>query len=304
MKSVATLTVGVIAGLSFGASAQAQIISDDFEVDSSASYTLVDESNAASGDGTPDSTSTFAFDYIAAGIPLAPNSSVGDVGGLRLAANETSADAGAADHITAFHNTAITAPEYRLTVDVYMQVESAGGSTEFGHVGVGSSSSDYLSIFTPVVFNGNTLAFTGEGGSASDYRISDNDQIFNTGDPVYLANAVGDSNTTNATGDIYQTIFSDANGYEFAGSPGNNWATLEVAVIAGIVTYSFNGVDIIQTAYDPTGNLIALGYADVFSSVGPHAVIYDNLSVEIIPEPTSLALMGVGSLALLRRRGA
>lgn len=298
MKSMSTLTVGVLAGLGFGAAAQAQVvISDNFEVDSSASYTLVNDVNAASGDGTADSTSAFAFDYVAAGIALAPNSTAGDTGGLRLAANET---AGESDHITAYHNLAVTAPEYKLTVDVYMGVEDAGGSTEYGHVGVAGSSSDFTSIFTPIVDNGHFVAFTGEGGSASDYRHSaPGSPAVPSGDTTYL----NDLNTTNATGDTYQTIFSAENGYEFVGSPGNSWATLEIAVAAGQITYSFNGVAIIETAYsDAGGNLISLGYADLFSSVGPHFVIYDNLSVEVIPEPTSLALLGVGSLAMLRRR--
>ncbi|MEM1445633.1 MAG: PEP-CTERM sorting domain-containing protein [Planctomycetota bacterium] len=292
------LTCSVVG--SFGLSATAAtLISDDFEVDSSANYTLVDEATGASGDGTPDSTSAFAFDYIAAGIPLAPNSTAGDTGGLRFAANETGSDAGAADHITAFHNTAVTSPFFTLTVDVYMDVESAGGSTEFAHVGVAGSTSDFLSIFTPVVFNGHTLAFTGDGGSASDYRHSDPDEIFNTGDPTYLDPA----NSTNGTGALYQGLFPT--GSPAAGSPGNLWTTLEVVNNGSTLTYSFDGTPIITTDFDGSGgDLIALGYADVFSSVGPHAVIFDNLTVTDVPEPATAALLGLGGLAMLRRRSA
>ncbi|MEM7575947.1 MAG: PEP-CTERM sorting domain-containing protein [Planctomycetota bacterium] len=287
-----------IAG-SLGLAASAQIISDDFETDTSANYTLVDEANAASGDGTPDSTSAFAFDYIAAGIPLAPNSAPGDTGGLRFAANETGDDAGAPDHITAFHNTPVTSQFFTLTVDVYMDVEAASGSTEFTHVGVAGSTADFLSIFTPVVTNGHTLAFTGDGGSASDYRHSDADQIFNTGDATYLDPA----NSTNGTGDLYQALFP--NGSPAAGSPGNLWTTLEIVNDGSALTYSLDGTPIIRTSFNGTdGDLVSLGYADVFNSVGPHAVIFDNLTVTDVPEPATAALLGLGALAMLRRRGA
>lgn len=279
------------------------LFSDNFEVDSSANYTLVDESNGASGDGTPDSTSAFAFDYIAAGIPLAPNSTVGDVGGLRLAANETANDAGAADHITAFHNTLVTSPSYLLEVDMYMQVESAGGSTEYANVGIGGSSDDFLSIFTPIVDNGHFLAVTGEGGSASDFRHSQpGNPAVPSGDPTYL----NSDNTTNATGDTYQAIFA---GGDFPGSPGNRWTTLTILVTPDAVQYAFDGTAIIETTNTGSDGLVGLGYADLFSSVGPHSVVYDNLRVTNIPvaeipEPATLGLLGLGLAAFagIRRR--
>ncbi|MEQ8838230.1 MAG: hypothetical protein RID07_15595, partial [Lacipirellulaceae bacterium] len=245
-------------GFTSQALGQVTLITDDFEVDSSAMYTVVDESNAASGDGTPDSTVAFAFDYVGAGIPLAPNSTAGDIGGLRFAANETGNDAGAADHITAFNNINVDAIAYELQVDFYMGVESAGGSTEFAHIGVGGDSSDFLSIFTPVVLNGHTLAMTGEGGSASDYRHSTPTGILNDGDASYL----NSDNTTNATGDTYQAIFPGATS-DFAGSPGNQWATLSIFVTPNIVRYSLNGTPIIQTSNDGSDGLVSLGYADV-----------------------------------------
>lgn len=291
------VTAAVVAALGLSSNAYAQLIlSDDFEVDSSASYTLVDDSNAASGDGTPDSTSAFAFDYVAAGIPLAPNSTAGDVGGLRLAANETANDAGAADHITAYHNTAVTG-SYELTVDIYMQVESAGGTTEFSHVGVAGDPADFNSIFTPIAGAGHFLSMTGDGGSSSDFRhFAPGVTSVPSGDASYL----NSDNTTNATGDTYQAIFP---GGDFPGSPGNRWTTLTITVLSGNVTYALDGTPIISTAALATDGSVSLGYTDVFSSVGPHAVIYDNLSVTtLIPEPSTALLSVLGLAGFVARR--
>ncbi|MEO0587861.1 MAG: PEP-CTERM sorting domain-containing protein [Planctomycetota bacterium] len=293
MFRTTSLIAACAATAAFSANA---FIVDDFEVDSSASYTVLDDGNAASGDGTPDSTIDFVFDYVAAGIPLAPNSTAGDTLGLRMAANETSADAGAPDHITALHNTVITSSVYTLQVDIYMLVESAGGTTEFSHVGIGSDASDFNSIFTPIAGDGHFVAMTGDGGSASDYRHFFEGSLANTGDPSYL----NSTNTTNATGDTYQAIFP---GGDFPGSPGNRWTTLTIDVNPQLVTYSLDGVPIIQTPTAAIAGQVSLGYTDVFSSVGPHAVIYDNL--QVIPEPASLALLAAGlGIAGLRRRSA
>ncbi|QNN20848.1 hypothetical protein HED60_00710 [Planctomycetales bacterium ZRK34] len=285
----------------FGVTAVAPgaLIEDDFEADTSSNYTIVDDSNAASGDGTADSTSTFAFDYIAAGIPLAPNSTAGDTGGLLFTVNDS---AGEADHIAAFNNTSITATNYRLQVDMYMRVEiGQSGSTEMAHVGVAGSSSDYISIFTPVVTNGHFISITGEGGSSSDYRHSvPSIAAVPSGDSSYLDPA----QTTNASGTLYQSLFPST---DFPGSPGNVWTTLTIDVTPTTVTYSLDGTPIIQATTEVSSGLISLGYTDPFTSVGPHYVIYDNLSVtEIsgaVPSPSSAAVFGLlGAVGCLLRR--
>lgn len=275
----------------------ATLLSDNFEVDSSASYTLLDDGNAPSGDGTPDSESDFNFDYIAAGIPLAPNSTAGDTGGLRFAANETGDDAGAADHISAFHTTSVSADAYVLTVDMYMSVDlTASGTTEFAKIGVASDASDFNSIFTPIAGVGHFLSMTGDGGSSSDFRhFTPGATSVPSGDSSYL----NSTNTTNATGDTYQAIFQ---GGDFPGSPGNRWTTVKVTVTPSSLTYSLDGTPIIRTATEASDGLVSLSYADVFGSVGPHFVVYDNLNVTEIPEPASLTMLALGLLGACSRR--
>lgn len=290
-------TLALAAGFALGtASASAAEIALDFETDASGSFTVLDESNATSGDGTPDSVIDFTFDYIAAGIPLAPNSTGGDSLGLKMAANETANDAGAADHITAFHTSAMTATSYLLQVDIYMRVEAAGGTTEFSHVGVGSDGTDFNSIFTPIAGDGHFLAMTGDGGSSSDFRHFVEGTPVNSGDSTYL----NSDNTTNATGDTYQAIFA---GGDFPGSPGNRWTTLTIEVLPGFITYKLDGTPIIRTSNQDADGLVSLGYTDAFSSVGPHFVVYDNLLVTV-PAPAHASLVGVAALAMIRRRRA
>lgn len=304
MKRLLTVMTGLAAAGLFAAPATAQFISDNFETDSSANYTVVDDSNGASGDGGADSTIDFGFDYVAAGIPLAPNSMPGDTRGLRMTVNDREeGDEGPSsteeDHITAFNNTVLSGA-YRLQVDMYMGVDSSrGGTTEFAHVGIDGSSTDFLSIFTPIVDNGHFVSITGEGGSSSDYRHSaPGSPAVPSGDASYL-NA---DNTTNASAQLYQDLYPST---EFPGSPTNIWTTLVIEATDTTVTYLLDGVPIIRTARGATGGLAGLGLTDPFDSVGPHFVVYDNLVVGRVPEPTSalLGLTGVAMLALRRRNG-
>ena len=192
------LTAAPLAG---AATAQSVFIDDDFEVDTSANYIIVD-------DGAGDGTQTFAYDYVAAGIPLAPNSAPGDTGGLRLTANDT---AGSSDAWTLFHTTPISADFYVLSVDVWMNFGSGSGTTEYAEVGVGGDGVTYNSVFLPIEGSGAFIAFTGDGGSSSDFRWfravpntppgeTDNTTLPNS-HPSYLGHG------SNGTGSFFQSLF-------------------------------------------------------------------------------------------------
>lgn len=290
--------------LVLGLAAQTAIaqITDDFEVDSSASYTVVDESNAASGDGTPDGTILFGFDYtaltsLAGSVPPAPNSAPGETRGLVMSANNTDQDAGAADHITAYHNTSISG-KYRLDVDVYLGIDSDGGTTEYAHVGVAGSTDDFNSLFLPITSgDGHFVAINGDGDSSSDYRhTTPSTGAVPSGDSTYL----NPDFSTNNSAQFYQDLFPSPP-FDFAGSPGNSWMELTVTV-ADTVTYWVNGTPIISTNTEASDGLVSLGYADLFSSVGGQFVVYDNLRVSAIPEPTTALLALAGLAGLVRRR--
>lgn len=293
MRSLLLILSALI--LSTTSAASGQLIADDFETNSSSDYRIV-------WDGSIDGTVAYGYDYIAAGIPLAPRSTAGQRQGLRLTANDS---AGEADAVTVFHNTALTG-SYQLLVDVYMGVTGTAGTTEHAHIGVAGDGTTLNQLFSPISGSGHFVAFTGEGGSSSDYRhyVPGVGPVA-SGDASYL----NDLNTTNATGDTYQALFPSPP-QDYVGSPGNSWTTLLVDVDAGagLITYSLDGATgmtpIIQTAAVVTDGQVSLGYGDLFSSVADpfqaQFVIYDNL--QVVPEPATLGLLAIASAVLVRRR--
>jgi hypothetical protein len=295
----------VALGLTTQAFAQV-LMTDEFEVDTSANYTLMSDDNAPSGDGVFDGSVVFNYDYSLQGVPSAPRSTGGTTRGLIMTVNDTEEgpdgpSAAEEDHVTAFNTTAINAPSYRLDVDIFMGVDlGQSGTTEFAHVGVAGDGLDFNSIFTPIAGSGYFMSMTGEGGSSSDYRHST---------PTVLAVPSGDSsylnpeNTTNASSVLYQGLFPSPPS-DVQGSPTNIWTTLSITV-ADKVTYWLDGTPIIQTDNVGADGFVSLGYTDPFDSVGPHFVVYDNLTVTVIPEPSTLLLVlaALVVLGVARRKG-
>lgn len=288
------LLFGVGALAAHHANAQT-LIADDFEVDTSASYTVVT-------DGTPDGSSAFAFDYVAAGIPLAPRSTPGDTKGLRLDVNLT---AGAVDARTCFHNTAVNAPHYRLRVDVYNYWNTAStvGTTEHTNVGVGGNGMTFNQYASPISGSGAFIAFTGDGGSASDFRWFRASANTPPGDgssttlpnshPSYLGRG------SNNTGAFFQSLFP-APPSTFAGVPGNIWTTVEIDVnhVTGLITFYFDDVLTFQGRFAGSlAGLVSLGLADTFTSISGanNAVYFDNLEVFIPAQPGAPCSQSAGS---------
>ncbi len=260
---------------------QTVLLSDDFEVDSSADYTVVD-------DGSIDGVDDFAFNYMAAGLPLAPRSDLGDFFGLKMTAN-TSAAAG--DSRTIFHNTPIVEDRYRVTVDLWMNFTGSAGTTEFAHMGVGGDGMTYNRVFSPISGSGAFLSVTGDGGSGSDFRWfrdsantpadeSDSTTLPNS-HPSYLGHG------SNNTGTFFQALYPSPPS-TIAGAPGNIWTTAEIEVdnTCGVIAFYLDSALVFRGKFagDLNGQ-VSLTLADVFSSVGiaDSFTVYDNLLVETIP---------------------
>jgi len=270
------------------------LISDNFESDSSSDYTIATQDPL-------NGSVTFAFDYVAAGIPLAPRSAPGSSKGIKFTVNDIVIDpnnnTGANNTQTAFHNTIVNAQTYKLTVDVFMYFVGTTGTTEHAHVGVGGNGVTPNALFTPITGSGSFLAFTGDGGTVSDYRwflssANGGPSTVSNDRPSYLGHG------SNNTGAFYSAFFPSPPS-TVAGVPGNIWTTVEVLVdnTSGRIQYFMtntegtrelfidNSPETLETPTPFSGllqGLVSIGLHDAFLSVsGPNVfTVFDNLLVE------------------------
>jgi len=288
----------------------AALIDDDLNTDTSADYTEIARGN--------DQSVTWAYDYSGT-VGSAPNTTDGSTLGVLITANETQGRSSAA---TLFNNTPIPA-NARVTVDMYMGYTGTGGETEFGSVGIGSTGNTPFTIFLPIAGDGTYYSHTGDGGSSSDWRWSRPG-----GDTPYASVPVNSVSPTYLRGSTNAPFYNDVTGLvedplhpgTDVGNGSNQWITLSIAVNDGTTRIYINDEKVVEgpsmgnaddteTGGNAPGGLASFSYADVFSSVASPGNsqfgIFDNFRVEAIPEPSSMLLLGLGSLglgAIVRKR--
>ena len=299
---LALAATGVVAT---AASAPAQVLfSDNFDTAASAAnYNVVVQSaNGAAGSGF---TPGFAY------------SNLGVAGDVRSGSGALFETDGA---ITAFLNplvfSATGAQDLSIKYDAYYKAVS-GGSTENSTLGVGNGANPfelYLSAAQRGTENTNGVFVTASTDSdtngGGDYVLAESAD----GTVGVTRLFDGDAAAATQSGTGFATILPAVDGGPGAGVLNGRFASIELIIRGDQVTYNLNGVEVAtSTATVPTTGQIGIGLVDPFpspnnGSVGfgdGTSVIIDNLVVSVaapVPEPTSLAVLGLGGLAVLGRR--
>jgi len=265
------------------ASGQAQetvLFSDNFDTDTAAQWDVFE----GSGNGTPDYTAQFNFDYSTMGIPPAPNSTGGTTRGAKFTVNHND-DVAAVAGVCAYPQGQSFSGDYALRADMWLGYNGPAfggtGSTEYGNVGINHAGNK-------VAWDGANLtdsdgvwfAVTGEAGTGTtgDYRAYEGlagGAPFRLGllDAGFL-DRDGDGTAENEVNPDQPLSFPlkailPAPPGETPGAPGKQWVEVEVRQRGGEVTWLINGFVIAsrQNSFGFDAGNLMIGTMDVFSSI-------------------------------------
>ncbi len=302
----------VAPGLSIGA----PLYSQNFEVDSSASWTV--------NNGPSDEAHDFFFDYSTVGIPKATNSALADgTRGMKLQANLANAIfSGMSVSPT---GQSFTSP-YKVKFDWWSNFNGpmpggGNGSTNLSTFGVGTSGTS--AQWAGGVQDSIWFGATGDGGSSVDWRAysptagtgyADASGVYaagthagarNSSDPYYLPFG------GNPAPPAQVVLYPQQAGSTGAGAPALRWHEVVIENDGSNVTWSVNNILIatVPVGHDTvaTGNNIFFGHSDINSFSSSDAndaallfTLIDNICV--VPEPSALVLCLLGMIGLLIRR--
>ena len=304
------LGLALVSALPFAASAQ--LYSENFDVDHTANWTV--------NNGPSDFNAGFFFDYSTLGISSAPNSVGGTTRGLRLMANQSN---GIFSGLSVSPNGQSFSGDYVLTADVWMNFNGpapvgGSGSTQIGGLGIGTSGTF---ANWPRFADGVYFMATGDGNSSADYRAyspvavgsyADNSGVYaagtqtgsrNASDPYYAGFG------SNTAPPAQVALFPQQTGTSLIGSQAWEWHEYRVTKTGNVITWHIDGLLIATvdaSSFSLGGGNIMLNHSDInaTSSTDPNdfliCTIFDNVSV--VPEPATMTVLGLGALALMRRR--
>ena len=321
MRNIVITGALALAATSTVASA-ATLFSDNFKTNTSAAYTV--------NNGPGNNDATFAYDYSAVGIPAAPGNS--DTLGLRLRANLAPVPTPAVQGgISVSPIGQSFAGDYTVRFNAWQNYPGplpagGSGSTQLLTYAVGTAGT------TPQrpgsTLDGVMFATTGDGGSGDDYRIYGPGATGAQVDPAAFPGTYAAGNTTaarNNTNAYYSSfgnkaapaaqlaLYPTQTGNSAVGTQGFAWHDVTLVKVGNKVLWNIDGirigtVDLAAMSIILGGGNISLGYSDVNTSVSSadqalNIGLIDNLIVtDVVPEPTTLTVLGGAATLLLRRR--
>jgi hypothetical protein len=309
-KTQTLVRVATMFGLLIPVSSTAQILFQS-NLDSNTGWIVLQEPS-------PSSLATFGYDYSALGIPPSPNGG-GSTLGLRLAANAN----GTIQAITAA-TTASFSGQFRVTFDFWGNTVGplpGGGTGSTEHLGGG------VGFSGTAPRKGASALTTIEGNAASrDWRldIDGTSQVLATGYYNPLITSLEINATTSADPNFFFTApfpgqqappAQGDSGIAFNGTIAFGWHTMKILAdtVAGTAEFTIDSTYLgtldqrgTPVSIEGSGSLTLL---DSFVSVSSGDLttdlvfaVFDNYKVEVVPEPTVAAILGLSALTVLRRR--
>lgn len=299
----------VVGALPLGA--MAQLYTEDFDVDNTANWTVNKGLNPTG------SFADFFFDYSTYGIESA-NGAGGTTRGLRLEANVTG---GIFSGISVSPTGESFTGDYIVRAKAWLNFVGPGpvggsGSTQLGGMGVGTSGA--VAQWAAGTQDSVWFGATTDGNSASDWRAysSAAPTRYVDGSPVYFATTTNHNNTYySGIGGValpasQAAIFPTQTGTTLVGSAGFAWRDFVVEVSGGFATWSVDNLPIARVDLSTVtlgGSNIHFNYMDTNATSTANLdrlnfMIIDNVSVQAVPEPATIVVLGAAGAALLRRR--
>jgi hypothetical protein len=296
-----------------GAANAAPIYSNDFEVDTSASWTVNDPALS-------DTLVDFYYDYSAIGVPAAPGGAT--TRGLKLTANNSG---GVFSGFSVSPTGESFSGNYKVSFDIWQNYvgplgPGGSGTTQLSTYGVGTSGTV---AFWPGAAVKESVAFgtTLDGGSASDVRAytSAAPTSYVSGNAVYQSpgSTINNSDAYYTAAYLAQSapaaqvlLFPGQTGSTDAGETSFKWRKVVIDVSGGFANWSIDGLPLAKIDLSTVtlgGGNIFFGHSDTNagSSTSPNdtllnVTLIDN--VKVVPEPSSLLLCLVAALGILAAR--
>lgn len=301
-----TCAMGVL--LATASVCAAPLYTQDFEIDSSATWTL--------NNGPSDAAADFFFDYSTVGIPAAPNG--GGLRGMKLQANLTG---GVFSGMSVSPTGQNFAGDYVVEFDWWANFNGpfpvgGSGSTNLSTFGVGTAG------VTPQwpggVQDSVWFAGTGDGNSTADWRAysSAAGTGYPNGDPVFPFPSRNNTDPyfagfgNNAAPAAQLALYPQQTGLTNVGSAGMEWHEVDITKSGTTLTWHVDGL--LMATIDL--NTVTLGGGNIFfghsdtnnsSSTDPNdaALLFTLIdNIVVTPEPGSLSLLALVGLLALRRR--